>query len=95
MYNNQVRNSLRYIASKDKKEFARDLKLIYQAVNKDIEFDNILKLENKWGKKYLLVLQSWNNKRDNLSVYFNTQKKLERLFMQLILYNQFIYNLEK
>lgn len=58
MYNNQVRNSLRYIASKDKKEFARDLKLIYQAVNKDIEFDNILKLENKWGKKYLLVLQS-------------------------------------
>ena len=30
----QVKNSLRYIASKDKKEFARDLKLIYQAVNK-------------------------------------------------------------
>lgn len=35
-----------------------DLKLIYQAVNKNIEFDNILKLENKWGKKYSLVLQS-------------------------------------
>lgn len=56
-----------------------DLKLIYQAVNKNIEFDNILKLENKWGKKYSLVLQSQNNKRDNLSFYFKYPKEIRKV----------------
>lgn len=45
----QIRNSLKYIASKDQKEFMRDLKLVYQATNKDIAEDELLKLEDKWG----------------------------------------------
>ena len=32
----QIRNSLKYVASKDQKEFMKDLKPVYQAVNKDL-----------------------------------------------------------
>ena len=70
----QIRNSIRYVASKNQKEFMKDLKLIYQAISKEaaeIELDN---LEEKWGKKYPIVIQSWKNKWENLSSYFNILK---------------------
>lgn len=47
----QIRNSIRYLASKNQKEFMKDLKLVYQAISKEaaeMELDN---LESKWGKK--------------------------------------------
>jgi len=66
----QIRNSIRYVASKDQKEFAKDLKLIYQAPTKELAEEELLKLDAKWGKKYPLVINSWQSKWDNLSVYF-------------------------
>ena len=47
----QIRNSIRYVVSKEQKEFAKDLKLIYQAPTKEIAEDELLKLGEKWGKK--------------------------------------------
>jgi transposase-like protein len=35
----QIRNSLKYVASKNQKEFIKDLKLVYKASNKDIADD--------------------------------------------------------
>jgi len=66
----QIRNSLRYVASKNQKEFMKDLKLVYQATTKELAEENLLKLDEKWGKKYPIVLNSWQNKWENLSVYF-------------------------
>ena len=66
----QIRNSLKYVSSQDQKEFMKDLKLVYQATSKDTAEDELLKLDEKWGKKYPIVLNSWNNKWENLSHYF-------------------------
>jgi len=66
----QIRNSLKYVSSQDQKEFMKDLKLVYQAASKDTAEDELLKLDEKWGKKYPIVLNSWNNKWENLSHYF-------------------------
>ena len=46
----QIRNSVRYMASKNQKEFMRDLKLVYQAVNKDAAGKTLDDLEIKWGE---------------------------------------------
>ena len=75
----QIRNSIRYVASKNQKEFMKDLKLIYQAISKEaaeIELDN---LESKWGKKYPIVIQSWKNKWENLSAYFKYPEDIRRI----------------
>jgi putative transposase len=75
----QVRNSLKYVASKNKKEFMKDLKKVYQAVNKEqaeMELDN---LENKWGDKYSIVIKSWRNKWDNLSNYFKYPQDIRKV----------------
>ena len=66
----QIRNSLKYVASKNQKEFMKDLKLVYKATTKDIAEEELTRLGEKWGKKYPLVINSWNNKWENLSVYF-------------------------
>lgn len=66
----QIRNSLRYVASKDKREFMNDLKLVYKADTKDQAELNLDKLEEKWGKKYPIVIKSWRQNWDNLSTYF-------------------------
>jgi putative transposase len=66
----QIRNSLKYVASADQKLFMKDLKLVYQSATKTVAEDELLKLDEKWGKKYPIVLNSWNNKWENLSYYF-------------------------
>ena len=45
----QIRNSLKYVASKNQKEFMKDLKTVYQAPSKDIAEHHLLKLDEKWG----------------------------------------------
>ncbi len=57
----QIRHSLRYVASKNQKEFVGDLKLIYQAPNKDIAEKHVDELEKKWGSKYSMVIKFWQD----------------------------------
>ncbi len=75
----QIRNSLKYIASKDQKEFLKDLKLVYKAINKDIAEDQLLLLEEKWGDKYPVVIESWNNNWEELSAYFEYTEPIRKI----------------
>ena len=75
----QIRNSLKYIVSKDQKIFMKDLKLVYQANSKEEAESNLLYLEERWGKKYSLVLKSWNNNWEELSQYFKYPAELRKI----------------
>ena len=75
----QIRNSLKYVASKDQKEFMIDLKEVYKANSKEFAEEKLLDLEEKWGKKYSLVLKSWNNNWHNLSGYFKYPAEIRKM----------------
>jgi len=75
----QIRNSLKYVASKDQKEFMRDLKLVYKATSKAVAEDELLNLEEKWGEKYPVVIQSWQRNWEHLSQYFKYTEAIRRL----------------
>jgi transposase-like protein len=75
----QIRNSLKYVASKDQKVFMKDLKMVYQAVNKSQAEDGLIKLEEIWGKKYPVVIRSWNNNWDKLSTYFQYDECIRKM----------------
>ena len=75
----QVRNSLKYVASKDQKLFMKDLKKIYQAVNKSQAETELINLEERWGNKYPVVIKSWNTNWDKLSSYFQYDQQIRRL----------------
>lgn len=75
----QIRNSLKYVASKDQKEFMKDLKLVYKADTKEGAELELDRLEEKWGKKYGIVIKSWRNNWKNLSVYFEYPKAIRKV----------------
>jgi len=75
----QIRNSLKYVASKDQKEFLKDLKKVYQANDKEVAEDELLGLEEKWGKKYPVVIDSWQRNWEELSQYFQFSHPVRKM----------------
>lgn len=75
----QIRQSLRYVATKEQKDFLADLKHVYAADTKALAKEKLLELDEKWGQKYPLVLKSWQNKWDYLSAYFKYSKEVHSM----------------
>jgi putative transposase len=66
----QIRNSMKYVASKNQKAFMADLKVVYKAATLNAAETALDELEAKWGDKYPMVIQSWRSKWTTLSAYF-------------------------
>ena len=66
----QIRNSLKYVASKNQKAFMADLKCVYKAATLNAAEIALDELEAKWGDKYPMVIKSWRTKWLTLSAYF-------------------------
>lgn len=75
----QIRNSLRYIPWKDQKAFLKDLKHVYQAATKEQAEQKLQELDDKWGKKYPVILSSWRNNWNELSNYFKYPPEIRRI----------------
>jgi len=75
----QIRNSLKYVASKDQKPFMADLKEVYRAATKDLAEQQLDELDKKWGKKYPLAINSWRNNWPKLSTYFKYDPAIRKM----------------
>lgn len=75
----QIRNSMKYVASKNQKAFMADLKPVYKAVSKEAAETALDELESRWGELYPIVLKSWRSKWENLSVYFKYPADIRRV----------------
>jgi transposase-like protein len=75
----QIRNTLRYVASKNQKEFMKDLKPVYKAPTEEAGLLELDKLEEKWGAKYPYPINSWRNNWDNLAVFFKYPDEIRRI----------------
>lgn len=75
----QIRNSLKYIASKNQKEFMKDLKLVYRANTKELAEQELDNLAEKWEDKYPVVIASWRNNWNRLSTYFQYTKPIRKI----------------
>jgi putative transposase len=75
----QIRNSLKYVASKNQKEFLQDLKPVYKAIDKATAELELEKLADKWQKKYPIVIESWQRNWEKLSTYFKYPEAIKKL----------------
>jgi len=75
----QIRNSLKYVASKDQKEFMKDLKRVYKADTKDLAELALEELASKWESKYPIVIDSWRNNWEKLTTYFQYSAPIRTL----------------
>ena len=75
----QIRNSLKFIASKDQREFMKDLKSVYRAFNEETALENLEILKDKWYSKYSVVIDSWYNNWPNLNTYFEYPNEIRKI----------------
>nr|ALL53554.1 transposase [uncultured firmicutes bacterium contig_31] len=66
----QVRNTLKYVADKDKKAFAADLKTIYHAPSEEAGYANMMEVTEKWHEHYPNAMKSWAANWDVISPIF-------------------------
>ena len=67
------------MAGKDQKEFMGDLKLVYRSDTKELAEIELENLAEKWGSKYPIVIQSWQNNWEKLTTYFQYTAPIRKL----------------
>ena len=75
----QIRNTLKYIASKDQKEFMKQLKTVYTAPTEEAALENLNVLEENWSQKYSLALKSWKQNWNNLATFFKYPEEIRTI----------------
>ena len=66
----QVRNTLKYVADKDRKAFAKDLKTIYSAPTEEQGRVNRDRVSEKWAEKYPNAMRRWERDWDVITPIF-------------------------
>ena len=67
----QIRNSARYVVWKDKKEFAKDMRYIYTAPNREAARAALEDFKFKWNAKYSYAVDSWYKNWDELTMFLD------------------------
>ena len=75
----QIRNTMRYVVWKDKKEFAYDMKQIYTAPTKEAAKAALNDFKEKWDSKYSYAIRSWENNWDELTVFFDFPAEIRKI----------------
>jgi putative transposase len=75
----QIRNSLKYISSRERRSFLNDLKTVYQAPTREAAETNLAKLDQNWSPKYTIAVRSWKNNWEDLATFFRFPAEIRRL----------------
>ena len=75
-----VRNSLRYVPSKDKKAVAQGLKAIYGSATLTEAEKALEEFAAKWSSKYPNIEKSWRGNWDNLITIFDYPDEIRKIF---------------
>lgn len=75
----QVRNTLKYVSYKDKKEFASDLKSVYLSGSEEQAMQNLDAVGEKWSEKYPNLLKSWYTNWDCITPIFKFSPETRRV----------------
>lgn len=75
----QIRHSLKYVSWKDRKEFALDLKDVYQAPTREAAERALLSVSERWSKKYAMAVRSWEASWNDLATMFEFPPDIRRL----------------
>ena len=74
-----VRNSLKFVPWKQRKQVARDLKTIYQAATVEQAEQALMDFSEKWDAAYPMISQSWWRHWDHLSTFFTFPPEIRKV----------------
>jgi putative transposase len=91
----QIRNSLKYVTTRDKKVLMADLKLVYSAATEDEALAALDAFETKWGAKYPVVVRSWRTNWSNISPMFRFTHDIRKAIYTTNVIESLNYSLRK
>src|SRR3954452_6293536 len=74
----QIRNSMRYVAWKDRKRAAADLKPVYRAVNAEAAERALAEFDERWGDRYPMIAESWRARWPQITPFMALPEDLRR-----------------
>jgi transposase-like protein len=75
----QIRNSLKYVSYKDRKEVVADLKLIYTSFTEDAAHEALASFAEKWDKQYPQISKSWYSNWENLIIFLSYSEAIKKI----------------
>ena len=85
-----IRNSLKYVSYKDRKEFSQDMKGIYKAPTEEGALMALQELERKWADKHPLAVRVWR-----IRVMFRFTPQIRRLIYTTNIIESYLSQLGK
>ncbi len=73
-----VRNSLKFVSWKERKEVAADLRKIYQSATRDLAEKELSNFRAKWDSKHPIIGEQWERNWEKLSVLYSYPKEIRR-----------------
>jgi putative transposase len=74
-----IRNSLKYVSYKDRKEFSSDMKFIYKAPTEESALKYLDEFEAKWSKEYPLAVGVWDRNWERISAMYRFTEEIRKL----------------
>lgn len=91
----QIRNSTRYVPTKDIKAVIKTLKEVYEAPTREQAEKGLALLDEDWGKKYPAMIKSWLVNWERLNNYFKYPKEIRKMIYTTNIIESFHSQLRK
>ena len=91
----QIRNSLKFVSSKDKQKVMQDIRAIYQADNQEQAQKAFQTFKENWQGKYDKAINSWEENWDNLTAFLEYPPAIRRLIYTTNIIESFNSTLRK
>lgn len=75
----QIRNSLKHVSWKRRKEIAKDLKSVYTAPSEESGREKLSEFKEKWDNTYPHISLGWERNWDELSTFFKYPEEVRKL----------------
>lgn len=75
----QIRNACRYVVWKDKKQFTKDMKHIYDAPTGQAAKAALEDFASKWGSKYSYAVKSWRDNWEELTAFYEFPIEIRKI----------------
>lgn len=75
----QIRNACRYVVWKDKRDFTKDMKFIYDAPTKQAAEAALEDFAQKWNSKYSYAIKSWRENWEDLTVFYEFPLEIRKI----------------
>jgi putative transposase len=74
-----IRNSVRFVGYKDRKEVVRDLKPVYTASSRDDAEHALARFEEKWNRRYPMIAASWRAAWERVVPFLDFPPEIRRI----------------